>query len=96
MAMSTIAKCRKMQVRGKKIACMNRIRMSILKQMWSEQKRIMIQNLNQLRSKKKESMRKRRISKLIRLDDEVRDYALKTYYHFCKENAARAFIEWRI
>lgn len=85
-----------MQVRGKKIACMNRIRMCILRQMWNEQKRIMIQNLNQQKSKKKEGIRKKRIEKLYMLGDEVRDYALKCYYHYCKENAARAFIEWRI
>ena len=30
------------------------------------------------------------------LDDEVREVALKTYFHFCKEKQAKAFIEWRI
>ena len=32
----------------------------------------------------------------MRLGDEVRDVALKNYFHFCKERAAKAFIEWRI
>ena len=96
MTVSAVAKCKQMQVRGKKIACMNRIRMCILKQMWNDQKREMVHNLKEQKSKKKEALRIKRIAKLMRLGDEVRDEALKCYFHFCKERAAKAFIEWRV
>ena len=75
---------------------MNRVRMCILKQMWNDQKRTMVQNLKAIKSKKKEALRKKRVAKLMRLGDEVRDIALKNYFHFCKERAAKVFIEWRI
>lgn len=34
MIIDTICRCKKMQTRGKMIYCMNKIRMSILRQMW--------------------------------------------------------------
>ena len=33
---------------------------------------------------------------MMRLNDEVRDHALKAYFHYCKERHAKAFIEWRV
>ena len=30
------------------------------------------------------------------LGDEVREVALKSYFHLCKEKQAKAFIDWRI
>ena len=32
----------------------------------------------------------------MRMGDEVREFALKTYFHLCKERGARSFMEWRI
>ena len=60
VTISTISKCKQMQIRGRKIACMNKIRMSILKQMWNDQKYIMIKNL-QMTTKKKEVGKKKRL-----------------------------------
>ena len=55
----------------------------------------MIKNLQASR-KKKDTAKKKKISNLMRLTDEVRDHALKAYFHYCKEKAAKNFIEWRI
>ena len=96
MMFSTINICKKMQIRGRKIFCINKIRMCILDKMWKDQKYSMMQNLKQLKGKMKESIRRKRLKKLIRLSDEVKDTTLKSYYSFCKERAAKAFIEWRI
>ena len=30
------------------------------------------------------------------MKDDVRDHALTAYFHYCKEKAAKAFIEWRM
>ena len=30
------------------------------------------------------------------MTDEVRDHTLKAYFHYCKEKAAKLFLEWRI
>ena len=40
-----IVKCKKIQARCRKIACMNKVRMSILRQIWNDQKHVMIVNL---------------------------------------------------
>ena len=44
----------------------------------------------------KPAVRKKRLDKLLRLSEEVREATLTSYYQFCKERAAKAFIEWRI
>lgn len=41
-------------------------------------------------------MRKKRLNLLIGLSEEVREVTLKQYFHFCKEKAAKRFIDWRI
>lgn len=46
--------------------------------------------------KKKEAARKRRLKTLVNMDEEVREHALKTYFHYCKEKAAKNFINWRM
>ena len=56
----------------------------------------MIQVLKQNKANLKPKARKKQLDKLMRLSDEVREVALKDYYTFCKEKAAKAFIEWRI
>ena len=56
----------------------------------------MIQNLKKPTTKKKESLRKKRLNKLMRVGDDVREVCLKSYFHLCKEKAARKFIDWRI
>lgn len=75
---------------------MNRVRMCILRQMWNEQKQAMIKNLKKGTTKKKDALRKKRLNKLLRLTDEVREVALKNYFHYCKEKAAKIFIDWRV
>lgn len=85
-----------MQVRGKKIFCMNKIRLAILRQMWNDHKHILIQNLKKPGQKKKEKLRKKRLNKLLCLTEAVREKTLKLYFHICKEKAAKKFIEWRI
>ena len=30
------------------------------------------------------------------ISDDLREYALKSYFHLCKEKAAKRFIEWRL
>ena len=36
------------------------------------------------------------MAKLIRLSDEIREVVLESYFHYCKEKAAKTFIDWRI
>lgn len=71
--------------------------MQVLRHMWDDQKAFMIANLNEKgKLKKSERLRrKRQAQRLFETSDEVRDFALKAYYHYCKENGARCFIEWR-
>lgn len=56
----------------------------------------MIKNLKKGTTKKKDALRKKRLSKLLRLTDEVREVALNNYFHYCKEKAAKNFIDWRM
>lgn len=56
----------------------------------------MVQQLKSDNSNLKSSVRKKRLQKLMRISEEVREEALKSYFGFCKERAAKAFIEWRI
>ena len=58
----------------------------------------MIENLkvHKKLNKKENQLRKKRIVTLMALDDEVRDVALKSYFHLCKEKNAKGFIDWRI
>lgn len=56
----------------------------------------MINNLKKKGLRKKEAARKRRVNLLENMTDEVRDHALKAYFHYCKEQAAKCFIEWRM
>mmetsp|Transcript_30110 Transcript_30110/g.39976 ORF Transcript_30110/g.39976 Transcript_30110/m.39976 type:complete len:86 (+) Transcript_30110:745-1002(+) len=85
-----------MQVRGKKIFLMNKIRMQILRLLWNDQRQSMIDNLKKPGPRKKETLRKKRLALLMRMNDEVREHALKAYFHYCKERAAKNFIDWRI
>ena len=89
MTLQTVAKVIKIQLQGKRIFCMNRIRLCVLRQMWNNQKRQMIENLkvNKAGSKKKHEnqLRKKRLVALMALDDKVREVALKSYFHMCKE-----------
>ena len=55
----------------------------------------MIQNLKKS-IKKKNSQRAKRLKWLMQLTDEVREHALKSYFHYCKEKAAKNFLDWRI
>ena len=64
--------------------------------MWNDQKNALIEILKNQKSKKKAVSRKRRLIELLKLGDEVRDEALKSYYKLCKEKAAVGFIQWRI
>ena len=73
-AISIIDKCRKIRTRGKLIFCQNRVRMSILRQLWNDQKSTMITNLNKQKSKKKAAtLRNKRIGDLIQISDEIRE-----------------------
>ena len=57
----------------------------------------MINNLKkQSNNRKKEAQRKKRLAALMRLTEDVREHALKTYFHYCKEKAAKNFIDWRM
>ena len=85
-----------MRERGKNIFIMNKIRLCILRNMWNDQKRLMIQNLKKPTKKKKENLRKKRLGSLMRLGDDVREVCLKSYFTLCKEKAAKKFINWRI
>ena len=71
--------------------------MQVLRHMWDDQKAFMISNLNEKGKLKKSVrlLRKKQAQRLFETSDEVRDHALKAYYHYCKENGARCFIEWR-
>ena len=71
---------------------MNHIRMCILRQMWDEHKQVLIQNLQSQKATAKD----KRLAKLIRLSDEIREVVLESYFHYCKEKAAKTFIDWRI
>ena len=59
-------------------------------------KQQMVQNLFKPGIKKKEKDRKRRLKALIDMNDDVREHSLQVYYHYCKEKAAKSFLEWRI
>lgn len=102
-----IVKCKKIQARCRKIFCMNKVRMSILRQIWNDQKHVMIVNLKKAiraqgggggstSNKKKDLPKKRHLQRIIRVGDDVRECALKNYFHLCKEKAAKRFIEWRV
>ena len=53
MTLQMVTKVKKIQTQGKKIFCMNRVRISVLRQMWNDQKRIMVENLKTKKSPKK-------------------------------------------
>ena len=52
ICLQMVHKVKKIQTQGKKIFCMNRVRVSVLRQMWNEQKRHMIENLKTKKSPK--------------------------------------------
>ena len=56
----------------------------------------MIQEVKKNKANLKPTVRKKRLDQLLRLSDEVREVALNKYFQFCKEKAAKSFIEWRI
>lgn len=85
-----------MQVRGRKICLMNKVRMSILRQLWNDQRQMMIENLKKPGPKKKEASRRKHLQAIMRVKEDLREHALKSYFHYCKERAAKSFIEWRI
>ena len=56
----------------------------------------MVMELKKAKTGMKPAVRKKRLDKIMRLSEEVREATLTSYYRFCKERAAKAFIEWRI
>jgi hypothetical protein len=56
----------------------------------------MIHNLKKPTTRKKDGLRKKRLNNLIRVGDDVREVCLKSYFHLCKEKAAKKFMDWRI
>lgn len=58
----------------------------------------MIKNLKKPRKGKQNSaaLRKKQVRRLAECSDDVREHALKAYFHYCKEKAAKNFIDWRI
>ena len=57
MTYKTIDKVRKMRNRGKQIFCTNRVRMCILRQMWNDQQSKLIEQLNQVQSRRTSSQK---------------------------------------
>ena len=96
MIVNTVKKCRQMTLRGKKIFCMNRIRMNLLYEMWNEKKGELLQTLKGKIKKKKCLIKKKLIKRITEMGDDVRDIALKEYFKLCKEKSAKRFIDWRI
>ena len=67
--------------------------------MWNDHKKAMILDLQGPKGKKitkNDKDKKKKHKKLTKMGDEVREVALKSYFHYCKEQAAKKFIEWRI
>ena len=85
-----------MQLRGRKICLMNKVRMSVLRELWNDQRQTMIENLKKPGPKKKEGARRKHLQAIMRVKEDLREHALKSYFHYCKERAAKNFIEWRI
>lgn len=87
MTNKTIARVIKIQAQGKKIFCMNRVRMGVLRMLWNKQKQLMIEQLKKSKSPRKKDNKKRTnaLVSFMSLEEEVREHALKSYFHFCKE-----------
>ena len=58
-----------MTVRGKKINCMNKVRMSVLYEMWNQKKGELIQKLKGKIKKKKCQVKKKLIKRLTEMGD---------------------------
>ena len=63
MASATVGKCKQMQIRCRKIHCMNKIRMCILRQIWNDQKHVMVMNLKKVLKQSGTGAKKKDIAK---------------------------------
>lgn len=88
----TLERLKYMQTRGRLIALMNRVRMTILRDMWDDRRREMIETLK----KSKSNAKKKKMKLLLKIPEEVTQAALTNYFRLCKETASKNFIEWRL
>ena len=80
------------QTRGRLVALMNKVRMTILRDMWDSRRRELIDTLK----KSKNVAKKKKMKQLLKMPEEVTMKALTSYFRLCKEKSSKNFIEWRL